>query len=162
MSNYLPPRKRPFTVTIVLWGVFLLGVWNVGRVIALYRQQDLLTSLAIQPPPQLQMAVSAVWAGLFLGMGWALRQKRPFVRRLIPLTLSLYAIWRIGLLIYFTRPEYTVHLRPLYYLGYLIAILFTTWVLNRQEISTRHQQKQIEQQQKTGDPASPISEKKSL
>ncbi|MCZ7667936.1 MAG: hypothetical protein M5U34_12460 [Chloroflexi bacterium] len=48
MKHTLTTAQRPRSVTIILWGVFLFGVWNVGRALALYQQMDLLLELALR------------------------------------------------------------------------------------------------------------------
>lgn len=123
--------KRSYSVTITLVGVFGFGIWNIGRVIALYQQTPYLLSLDIKPDPRLRLIVALIWALLFGGMTIALWLKRPFTRWAIPLTLSCYAVYEIILRALFVQ----VPSSRLSWLGqitfYLLIILFTYWALNR-------------------------------
>ena len=121
--------RRPRSVTLTLWGVFLLGVWNLARALALGQQRDLLQELAAKPDPTLRLVIALVWGAVFLGLVEALRRKRPFTRRLIPLTIMLYTLYEIGLILFFTTAaRETLALDILTAVG---LVAFTGWTLNR-------------------------------
>jgi len=125
MSAYLP-AKRPLAVTLILEGVLLFGVWNVGRVIALYQQKELLLNLNSQLDPRLRLFVAVGWALLFFWLAWALRGKRPFAAHLIPAALSLYAVLDLGMK-WWGRPGQMDWL----IIGfYILIISFTVWAFH--------------------------------
>ena len=123
--------KRPLTVTLTLWGVFLLGVWNVGRSIAWGRQSHILLALGATPDPRLQLIIAVVWGLVFLGLALALWQRRPFVRRAVPISLTLYAVYRFSLLHFFAQVPLNRQGWLLLLLVYLAAIVWAHWTLNR-------------------------------
>jgi hypothetical protein len=131
----LAPTVRPRSVTLTLWGVFLLGIWNVGRALAISQQRALLQELAAQPDPLIRLLLALVWGVVFFGLGEALRCKRPFTRRFIPLAIALYAFYEFSLLIFFapTTPAQTT----LVFDGLLalLGITVTTWALNRTAVA---------------------------
>lgn len=123
--------KRPNTVTLTLWGVYLLGVWNFARALALSRQSALLQELAAQPDPALRLTLALLWSGLFWGLGEMLRRQRPSTRHLIPLSIVSYAAYELALLLFFAPAG--PHWRALWF-DLLLAgagALFTAWALNR-------------------------------
>ena len=125
--------RRPRSVTLTLWGVFLLGVWNLARALALGQQRDLLQEFAAKPDPTLRLVIVLVWGAVFLGLVEALRRKRPFTRRLIPLTIMLYALYEIGLILFFTTAaRQTLVLDILTVVG---LVAFTGWALNRMAVA---------------------------
>lgn len=130
MSVYLAPN-RPRSVTITLWGVFLLGVWNVARAIALVQQSAVLLTLDVQPDPRLHLIMALVWAIAFLALAFALWQKQPFARQAIPLLLLLYALYELSLLVIFVQSPLARRSWLLNTLAYIETILFAHWALNR-------------------------------
>ena len=123
--------KRPLTVTLTLWGVFLLGVWNAVRAIAWARQSSILLALGATPDPRLQLAVAVVWTLVFLGLAVALWRNRPFVRRAVPVFLTLYAVYRLSLPLFFTQVPLNCQGWFVRLLIYLAAIMYAQWALNR-------------------------------
>lgn len=131
MKHTLTTAQRPRSVTIILWGVFLFGVWNVGRALALYQQMDLLLELALRPDPRLRLIMALVWGLAFFSLWWLLRQKRPFSRTLIPIILSLYSLYELGLSAFFGQSRLSPQTIWLNAAFYLLLVGWTTWALNR-------------------------------
>ena len=130
MSAHSGP-DRPRTVTIVILGVIFFGVWNLAKSIALWRQLTVLLSLNVQPDPRLRLILALLWALLFFSLALGLWYQRPFTRRAVPILLLLYALYDMGMWLFFQRPP----LNKLSWFGvglfYLGFITFTRWVLNR-------------------------------
>ena len=127
----MPTKVRPRSVTFTLWGVFLLGVWNFGRALALSQQMDLFLELAIQPDPRFRLTMALIWGFVFSGLGWIVWRKRPFIRKLLPLILILYAVYELSLTILFAQTPLARQAIWLNLSFYLFLILFTAWALNR-------------------------------
>ena len=119
-------------MTIVLWGLILLGLWEGGKVVALARQLRLLLELEINPDPRLRLLMAGVWMVLLLGTAVALRARKPFVRWLVPGVLLVYGVYQFALV------AVAVHVSggtANWLLDVLLAIavlLFCTWALNRE------------------------------
>ncbi len=129
--NLASSTNRPRSVTLTLWGVFLLGVWNFGRALALGQQRVLLQELGAHPDPTFRLIVALVWGIVFFGLGDMLRRKRPFTRRLIPLSIFLYALYEMGLIILFAAAAPARQSLLLDALLVLSGVLFSGWALNR-------------------------------
>ncbi|MFQ5436241.1 MAG: hypothetical protein ACE5FD_15350 [Anaerolineae bacterium] len=124
-------QKRPFPVTLTRWGVFLFGVWNLGRLAALSRDRQLFQALGVQPDPRWRLGLALVWAILFLGLWLALRRRRPFTRTAVPLTFLLYAVIELAFLTLFAQSAPARQSWVVNTLFYIIVILFSRWALNR-------------------------------
>jgi hypothetical protein len=101
MSAYLL-AKRPFSVTLVFWGVILFGIWNVSKAAALARNSQLLLARGVQPDPRLQGFLAVGWAVLFLVVAWGLRRGRPSTQHTIPLLLLVYGLYTLGIRLIFS------------------------------------------------------------
>ena len=131
MDHTFPTTVRPRSVTLTLFGVFLLGVLNFCRVLALSRQMGLLLEKAVQPDPRFRFIMALVWGCVFMGLWWLIRKKRPFTRKLLPLVLILYAVYELGLMAIFAQTDLARQARWFDLGFYLILIVFTIWALNR-------------------------------
>jgi uncharacterized membrane protein SirB2 len=92
---------------------------------------DLLLALNIQPDPRFRLIMALIWGFVFIGMWWMVRRKRPFTRILLPLILTLYAIYELSLTILFAQTPLAQQALWLNLSFYLFLILFTAWALNR-------------------------------
>ncbi|HEX6383653.1 MAG TPA: hypothetical protein VF177_03185 [Anaerolineae bacterium] len=123
--------KRPLSVTLTLWGVFLLGVWNIGRAIALGRQSSILLALGATPDPRLRLVIAVFWGLLFLGLALALWRRRSFTRQAVPISLLLYTLYRLSLLLFFTQVPVNWQAWLPQSMMYVGVIVFAQWALNR-------------------------------
>jgi hypothetical protein len=108
----------------------------MGRVVAIGQQNSLLTELNSKIDPRLRLVLALIWACVWWGMMVALWQRRPFVRRAIPIALLLYAVYEVSLTIIFAQAQPAQSSWLLNSLFYLIAILFSYWALHRTAVSS--------------------------
>lgn len=103
----------------------------MGRAAALYREQDLLLTLQVQPDPRLRLLIAGVWVVIFWGLAWAVWRRRPFSQKAIPGLTALYAAYDLGLP--FIYPTARLNQTNWLLTGafYIIIILFMAWALNR-------------------------------
>lgn len=124
--------KRPRTITIVLWGLIFLGLWEGGKVVALTQQLRLLLELQTSPDPRLRLMMAGVWMALLLGTAVALRARKPFVRRLVPGLLLVYIVYQFALMALAVRVSGVAANWLLDVLLATAVLLFCTWALNRE------------------------------
>lgn len=127
---------RPRSVTLTLWVVFLLSVWNAERVIVLSLNIRTLAIFNTTPPPWFRLVMALGWVILFGAAVIALRQRRPFTRRAIPFLLIAYAVYELGLLLIFAQSPSARRSWLLNSLFYGFIILFSVWALNRTAVRT--------------------------
>jgi len=123
-------QDPPTSVTLVNWGVFLLGLANGWRVLGLYQQSEVLLGLDPSLDTRVQMTLALVWAVLFLVMAFFLRRKQPWVRFAIPFLMLIYALYQLLFLRAFVQTAEAQGGGMAFALFYGLAILFTTWTLN--------------------------------
>ena len=123
--------KRKWDVTIVLVGVFLLGIANLWLLRGLSRQAELLIERGVLLSPQVQMVFAAVWAAVFLLATFLLWFRSPVSRRLIPVSVALFAIYNGILLFGFIQSPVTRSGFGLDLILYLSAVAFAWWSLHR-------------------------------
>ncbi|MCP4424168.1 MAG: hypothetical protein GY803_06730 [Chloroflexi bacterium] len=116
---------------MTLWAVFLLGGWNGGRAVAISLNRGALAAFDTMPDPRLRLGMALIWTVLFLGAALALWQKRPFIRRAVPILFTIYTLYELGLLAFYAQAPPTRHSWPINALFYLTLILFSAWGLNR-------------------------------
>lgn len=75
--------------------------------------------------------MAAIWAVIFWGLAWGLWRKRPFTQHAIPILLTLYALFELSIQRRFAQPLTGWTGWYLSLALFVIAILITTWVLNR-------------------------------
>jgi hypothetical protein len=125
------PTRRSWPVTITLWGVFLIGVWNAGRAWAFWQQGELLRELGARPNPTIIMGLAIIWAVVWFAWGVTLWQKRPFTRAAIPITLIIYALYELSLLTWLAVTPPPQQGWRFHVLLFTIMTLFSLWSLNR-------------------------------
>lgn len=131
-----PSPKRPRSVTLTFWGVFLLGGWNCGRLLATGLNYRLLALFSTTPSPLFRLAAALVWMMLFWGAALALWQKRPFTRHIIPAILFIYMVYELSLLLFFAQAEPARSSWLINTLFYLFCIGFSYWALNRTAVTS--------------------------
>jgi len=123
--------KRPFGVTLVSWGVFLLGLANLWRATALYRQSDLLLELGVSLDPRFRFILALFWAIAFILAAFALWRKWTVARFITPVLLLLFSVSELGLTFWFARSANSRDSLSIGAVLYVILILFSVWALNR-------------------------------
>ena len=122
---------RPRTVTITALGVFLLGTWNVWRAVEVSSRLRLLLELGSTVDPRIRLGMAVIWAVLFVALAVLLWQRRPAVRRLLPISLLLYALYRLALLAFFVPAPAARRGWPTMAALHAAALGWTLWVLYR-------------------------------
>ena len=90
-------RHRPLSVTLVLLGVFLIGLANGWRALGLIRQSGLLLESGAEPDPRLCAAGSAAWAIVFLGLAYTQWRRKPYTRAAVHVALLAYGLFQFVL-----------------------------------------------------------------
>jgi hypothetical protein len=104
-----------------------LALWNLGRAAALWRQADWLTGLPIRPDSRVRLAAALGWAALFLLASAGLWRRRDWARRLVPLLLTLYGLYELGMIVLVTSTSPAT----LPILAYAAFVGFAGWALWR-------------------------------
>lgn len=87
--------RRPLSVTLVAFGGFLLGGWNLWRALVLVRRRPFLNALDVSLDPLWRAGMALLWAVLFLAAALAVWQGRGKLRWLSPVILAGYAFYHL-------------------------------------------------------------------
>jgi hypothetical protein len=123
--------NRPRTITLVLWLLIVLGLWQAAKAVALGEQSRLLLDLSVKPDPRLRLVIAVAWMLVFWGLAFALWRRVAATRWLIPLSLALYALYELAILGIFARVSIAEQRWIQYGLITTVSVLFAYWALNR-------------------------------
>jgi hypothetical protein len=128
--------ERPRSVTLVAWGVFLLGMVNGWRAIAIFNQRRLLLQWEVSVDPAIASIASSFWFSLFSVATYLRLRRRPLCRWAIPVSLLLYAAsgWLLSGMIQGSFDKMNSSLfasLPVASLVLFVLTILTGWVLNR-------------------------------
>ena len=90
-----------------------------------------LADFGTTPSPWLRLGFASLWLILFWGAALALWRRRPIIRRAVPLLLSVYALYELGLLIFYAQAATVRQNWRVNTLFYGLIIVFSWWALNR-------------------------------
>jgi hypothetical protein len=121
--------KRPLSVTLTAWGVFLIGIANGWRALGLYRSSDLLLSLGAQPDPRLRLALALIWAALFALLALSIWRRRAAVRRRLAVVLALYLAYELTVNVLLARSDLARQGWPAWALLSAALFLAAVWSL---------------------------------
>ena len=134
VARYYDYRKRPRSVTIMIWGIIIVAIANGWRAIGLGQQADLLLTLNASFNPWVGLGFAFVWSIIFIFTAIALRQHRTWTKIGIPLLLLIHGIYQVLLVIIFARSNASRNGWPLIGLLFVLAVIFSVWALNRPSV----------------------------
>lgn len=126
-----PFSSRPFSVTLVIWGVFILGLANAWRALALYRQSDLLLELGVSLDPRIRLFLALIWAAVFVTSAISIWRRWASARFLTPTLILLYSIYELGITSLFALSSGSLNGLPANLAMVVVAVIFSAWSLNR-------------------------------
>lgn len=122
-----PVSKRSLAERVVLWGVILTALWNLGRAAVLISQMKWMAELTTWPEPQMRAGLAIVWAALFFALALGLILRVSWVRILVPILLAFYGVYELVMMIIFAAMQ-PAHLLIL---AYTVFVVFAGWVMWR-------------------------------
>ena len=134
VSTYYAPQNRPRSVTVIIWGVFLLALANGWRAVGLGQQSSLLLTLDSSLNPTVGLVLALIWSILFLTAAFFLRQRRSWTRFVIPGLLLTHGIYQLAVVLIFARSFTARNAWPAIGLLFIVAIIFSIWALNRPSV----------------------------
>ena len=123
--------ERPWSVTLVAWGVILLGMLNGWRAVTVFRQRGFLLDLGVTLDPAVVAGAAGVWALLFLAAAVIIFRRIPAARWLVPVMLLTNALFSLALVaIWGETPESGGSLRLTTFFS-ITGLGLVIWALNR-------------------------------
>ena len=85
-------RKRPFSVTLLLWLVLSLSVWGAVRLLAALRWWDVLNEFEARLSPLYLSITGAGWIVAGIVLLWGLFSAKLWILQMIPIAISLWLV----------------------------------------------------------------------
>ena len=85
--------KRPLRVTLLLWLVLTLTIWNIMRVWTSLAWREVLTEFSSQPAFTITAVSGAVWSLLGIYLLWSIWQKKARAANLLIGATAGYTVW---------------------------------------------------------------------
>jgi hypothetical protein len=92
MDDESMPRKRPFSVTLLLWLVLSLSAWGAVRLIAAFRWWNVLNEFGARLGPLYLSITGAGWIVVGSVFLWGLFSGKSWARLAIPLSIFLWVM----------------------------------------------------------------------
>lgn len=86
----------PFSVTLLGWGVLVIGFLNIWRAVGIYHQQIILQAGTPLISPSFQVIIMAFWSLVFLMIFFQIRERKSFSSRILWIGMSAYALFRLA------------------------------------------------------------------
>lgn len=86
------PRKRPFSVTLLLWLVLSLSAWGAVRLFAAFRWWNVLSEFGAHLSPLYLSITGASWIIVGSVLLWSLFSGKSWARLAIPISIFLWVM----------------------------------------------------------------------
>ena len=127
------PGDRPRSVTLVTWGVFLLGIINGWRAYALFQQRGLLLDQGMSLDPAFLAAASVIWSVLLIGVAISIYRRWLAARWITPALLAIYTLYIIVLQGFKIEVPDSASSLTVTNLISVVIVIFIVLVLNRKK-----------------------------
>lgn len=134
VGTYYGRQNRPRSVTMMIWGIFLLALANGWRAIGLGQQRNLLLALDSSLNPWVGLGLALIWSILFIVAAVALWRRRIWTRIAVPVLLMTHGIYQVVLVTLFSRSAASRNAWTIIGLLFMLAVLFSVWALYRPSV----------------------------
>lgn len=124
--------KLPFRVTLTLWMVLLIAIWNGIRVWTALSWQAVLTEFHAQPAPWVTAVSGSVWMLLGLWIIWGIWQAKAWAGKLLLVAAISYTVWYWSERFIWQAPHPNWVFAVILNLTAITFIIFTTKLLMRE------------------------------
>ena len=137
-------NKLPFRVTLLLWLVFSLTVWNTLRAWTSLAWRDVLIEYSTQPVSAIITISGVIWQIVGILLLWSIWQNKAWATRLLLRAAAGYTVWYWSERLFFQNPHPNWLFAVIVNLAILIFILFTTKSLAREAYERKIENPKIE------------------
>jgi hypothetical protein len=85
--------NRPFSVTLALWLVLILTIWNLIKAWTALTWRNILNEFSVNLMPEVTVAISIIWVIIGLILMWGILQKKVWSVKMLPTLAAGYTIW---------------------------------------------------------------------
>ncbi len=128
------PKKRSRIPPLLGMGFGCMALVNLGRALQSYWNVNLLAGREASLSPWVWLALSRLWAAVFLAAGWGLWLRRGWSRQLSLALPPIYGLDSVGMTWLFSQSPYARGRWGLTALGWLLVSLLVAWLLTRKRV----------------------------
>jgi hypothetical protein len=85
--------NRPISVTLTLWLVLILTIWNLIKTWTALAWRNILNEFSVSLMPEITAVVSIIWVIIGLVLMWAMMQKKVWSKKMLVGTATSYTVW---------------------------------------------------------------------
>ncbi|WKZ38022.1 MAG: hypothetical protein QY332_08770 [Anaerolineales bacterium] len=124
--------KRTFPVTLALWLVLILTMWNLLRAWTALAWSGVLTEFSAGLTPALGAVIGGLWVTIGIVLCWGMWQKKAWSVKLLLGTAAAYTVWYWSERFLFQYPRPNLVFAVIVNLGLLVLIFFAVKSMSRE------------------------------
>ena len=118
--------SRPISVTLTIWLVLILSIWNLIKAWTSLTWQDVLVEFSVRLMPEIVAVISIIWAITGFILLWGLLQKKAWSKKVLAGTAFSYTVWFWSERFIWQNPQTNTGFTILINLVIVIIIYFAT------------------------------------
>jgi hypothetical protein len=122
----------PIRVTLSLWLVLFLTVWNALRIWTAIAWRNALTEFSARPAPVVSAIIGAVWLATGIILLWSISRKRAWAGKMLIGASAAYSAWYWIERLAWQAPRPNWPFAVILNLALLVFIYFTTKSMTRE------------------------------
>jgi hypothetical protein len=136
--------KRYFLVTLTLWLVLTLAIWNLIKAWTFLTWQNVLLEFSVGLAPQVGLVISIIWVASGFVLAWGIWQKKVWSVKILPALATGYTIWFWSERFIWQNAQTNFIFTVMLNLIILIIIYFATKLLSREAYERTIENPEIE------------------
>ncbi|MBL8090542.1 MAG: hypothetical protein JNJ43_09460 [Anaerolineales bacterium] len=85
--------NRPISVTLTLWLVLILTIWNLIKASTALAWRNVLNEFSVSLMPEITAVISIIWVIIGLVLMWGNLQKKVWSKKMLVGTAISYTVW---------------------------------------------------------------------
>lgn len=124
--------NRSISVTLTLWLVLILVIWNIIKAWTWMIWQDVLIEFSVRANPFINVGVSIIWVIAGIILVWGILQKKVWSVKMLPALAAGYTVWFWSERLIWQNPRTNTIFAIIVNLIILIIIYFATKSISRE------------------------------
>ncbi|MFN3491452.1 MAG: hypothetical protein ACK40V_04440 [Anaerolineales bacterium] len=85
--------NRPISVTLTLWLVLILTIWNLIKAWTALAWRNILNEFSVSLMPEITAVISIIWVVIGMVLMWGILQKKVWSKKMLIGTAASYTLW---------------------------------------------------------------------
>lgn len=139
-----PDMKRPFPVTLTLWMVLSMIIWNAVRAWTSLAWSEILNEFSITPAPIVGGMVGGIWAVIGAILYWGIWQKKAWSVKMLPGVAAGCTVWYWGERLMWQNPRPNLTFAVIVNLMILIVVIIAIKSLSREAYERKSENQKVD------------------